>query len=415
MRGKWTTWLAWLVFGLISLGALILLIYTITQRSPQESTIQLAGNGAWILFPVGFGFIAAIILTYQPRNIIGWLLMIPAVAFTLQNPLDSYLAGFSAAPLHPSILLLLIIWYGSWSWMLIVFPLVLIILLFPTGRLPSPRWRWVLTALIGIFLITLGLLSFSPNMETTDGKVSFSNPVGFIPAQVVDPLTSIFVIIFILLIIICVASVFVRYWHAAAVEREQIKWLMYAGGLFAVLYIPDLGMNLTSEVWNITDIGNLLFPVMILAIPTGIGIAILRYRLWDIDVIIRRTLVYGALTGTLALVYFGLITVLQGILSTISSQQSTISIVLSTLTIAALFNPLRTRLQNFIDRRFYRSKYNAEQALATFSRTARDEVEMERLTSELLGVIQETMQPATTGLWIQQSVRTKNTASESPE
>jgi hypothetical protein len=158
-----------------------------------------------------------------------------------------------------------------------------------------------------------------------------------------------------------------------------------------------------------------LFPVMILAIPTGIGIAILRYRLWDIDVIIRRTLVYGALTGTLALVYFGLITVLQGILSTISSQQSTISIVLSTLTIAALFNPLRTRLQNFIDRRFYRSKYNAEQALATFSRTARDEVEMERLTSELLGVIQETMQPATTGLWIQQSVRTKHAASESPE
>jgi hypothetical protein len=223
------------------------------------------------------------------------------------------------------------------------------------------------------------------------------------------------VIIFILLIIICVASVFVRYWHAAAVEREQIKWLMYAGGLFAVLYIPDLGMNLTSEVWNITDIGNLLFPVMILAIPTGIGIAILRYRLWDIDVIIRRTLVYGALTGTLALVYFGLITVLQGILSTISSQQSTISIVLSTLAIAALFNPLRTRLQNFIDQRFYRSKYNAEQALATFSRTARDEVEMERLTSELLGVIQETMQPATTGLWIQQSVRTKHTASESPE
>jgi len=189
----------------------------------------------------------------------------------------------------------------------------------------------------------------------------------------------------------------VRFRRARGVEREQIKWLFYAGAIFVVFYMPSFIGNTYSQAENFW---NLLLPIGMSTFPIAIVIAILRYHLYDIDLIIRKTLQYALLTGLLALVYFGSILLLQSLVENLTGVQSPVVIVISTLIIAALFNPLRIRVQDFIDRRFYRKKYDAEQALAQFTATARDEVELDRLNAALLQVVEETMQPEKISLWL---------------
>jgi len=194
-------------------------------------------------------------------------------------------------------------------------------------------------------------------------------------------------------------------------ERQQTKWVVFAFGIFlATLFLsilippllPETSLGMPTRFWF--EFINAVIGVLIAAlIPLSIGFAILRYRLWDVDIIIRKALVYSTLSATLALVFFGGIALLQALFSKISNQQSEISIVISTLAIAALFNPLRSRIQNSIDRRFYRKKYNGEQALARFSATARTETDIEQLSAELLAVVQETMQPEAVSVWLKPS------------
>jgi hypothetical protein len=184
-------------------------------------------------------------------------------------------------------------------------------------------------------------------------------------------------------------SVIVRARHAGRVERQQIKWLAYGGAVV-------VGTSLVAgaiAIWSVT-VTILIINLALLGLPLFTGIAIVRYRLYDIDIIINRTLVYGSLTATLIALYFGGIVVLQRVFVLLTGQQSTLGVVASTLLIAALFTPLRRRIQSFIDRRFYRRKYDAEKTLETFSLKLRDETDLEALNSELVGVVRETMQPA---------------------
>ncbi len=198
-------------------------------------------------------------------------------------------------------------------------------------------------------------------------------------------------------------AVFVRLRRAKGVERQQIKWFVYAAAASVI------GTNLAYLIPGVIDtplwferVGLALNIATIPAIPVAIGIAILRYRLYDIDLLINRTLVYGALTALLALVYFGGVTATQTIFQALTSQeeQPQLAIVVSTLVIAALFNPLRRRIQGFIDRRFYRSKYDARKTLEAFSAKLRDETDLDALNAELVGVVRETMQPAHVTLWL---------------
>lgn len=245
------------------------------------------------------------------------------------------------------------------------------------------------------------MISFAPEFSLGDGSWSVANPVGFLSERAVSNSILIFGMAFIVFILFCAASIFVRFRCAAAVEREQIKWLLYACGLFIAFYLPIVTLNLTTDVWQDSAVFNIFFTLAILAFPAAIAIAILRYRLWDIDVIIRKTLLYGALTALLVLVFFGLVVFLQQILGSLTNyENSPLAIVLSTLAIAALFNPLRRQLQNFIDRRFYRQKYNAEKTLESFARTTRSEVEIDLLSGELLKVVLETFSPTSIALWI---------------
>jgi hypothetical protein len=190
------------------------------------------------------------------------------------------------------------------------------------------------------------------------------------------------------------AAVVVRFHRSKGVQRQQIKWLVY---------VAVVGIGLIILLLSLSPSGSPLLNYVVISFPilqaAAIAIAILRYRLFDIDVIIRRTLQYAILTGLLALVYFGLVVLLQGLFSEVGGQSGLFT-VLSTLAVAALFSPLRRRVQRFIDRRFYRRKYDAEQALARFAATTQDEVEMEGLTAAMLGVVEETVQPEHLSLWL---------------
>jgi hypothetical protein len=270
-------------------------------------------------------------------------------------------------------------------------PLVMLLttytfLLFPDGKLISPEWRraaWFGGIVIGVSVLVLAVY---PGQLTN--MVTIANPLGL------DALTPAADILFIAVMVSISASVgsgvyalIHRYQRADQVTRQQLKWL----ALVSVLVLLTLAFNGITEY---------PFLVTIFSIPVAIGIAILRYRLYDIDLIINRTLVYGLLSALLALIYFGSVALLQGALRTLTGQESPLVLVVSTLGIAALFNPLRARLQHFIDRRFYRQKYDAQRALDRFNATLRREINLSQLSDEVLHVLADTVQPTHASLWL---------------
>ena len=391
--------LAWTLFAIITVIALFNLVDNLANRPAGDNLINVVNALLYILLAVEFAFLAALIVSRQQRNVIGWLMMLPAVMLVLDFLARQYLEQFPTAPAAPTLPLWLAVYFTNVGWLLLIFPLFFTMLLFPNGRPPSRRWSWILGAGLAMcaFLILFGL--FSPALTLFDNSDwVVANPIGFLPDGLEFPETPWFLAL-IAVALLCAAAPFVRYRRATSVEREQIKWLFYACGLFVLVYVPD-GLILTETDTLLTDIWGLLFTLALMAIPASIAIAILRYRLYDIDVIIRKTLLYGALTGLLALVYFGSVVLLQGLFEAITGQSSPIIIVISTLLIAALFAPLRRRLQRAIDRRFFRQKYNAQRVLAQFTETARDEVELEALTAELARVTRETVQPESLTIWL---------------
>ena len=267
--------------------------------------------------------------------------------------------------------------------------LILVILLFPNGRF-VPRWTWLL---IIVFIPVEGLYNFFPNSPLNNAI--WSN------------------LIWIGIVISIITTQIYRYIKVSnLVQRQQTKWVVFAiiigllvEAVFTLVavFFPLIAQS-GSLYWLLY---NSLSSYSLLLIPISLFIAILRYRLWDIDNLINRTLVYGTLTFLLALVYFGLIFALQYLLRGVISQTNDVAIVISTLTIYALFQPLRSRIQSIIDRRFYRRKYDTAKTLEVFGLTLRNEVELSKLSEQLLQVVQETMQPAHVSLWYVRTNQTK--------
>jgi hypothetical protein len=209
------------------------------------------------------------------------------------------------------------------------------------------------------------------------------------------------------LAVACAVALFVRYRRANETEREQIKWLLYACAVFLVVYVGGFVSGLGGTASLGGNIWGVFFGLSVIALPAAIGIAILKYRLYNIDLVINRTLVYGSLTVTLVALYFGGIVVLQRFFVLLTGQQSTLAVVASTLLIAALFTPWRRRIQSFIDRRFYRSKYDARKTLEIFSARLREETNLYAVSDELVGVVRETVQPAHVSLWLRPDTASK--------
>jgi hypothetical protein len=274
-------------------------------------------------------------------------------------------------------------------------------LLFPTGRLPSRRWlpvAWI-SALLGAVIMLLVLLFGSPD------KVG-----GAISLVAISVVFGIFTTIG-----LSALSLLVRYRRASGVERQQLKWVAFAAVVVASILVGQqlawlatlpITYFLGGELVDLNrSLENLLEVATNVCLYVGVGIAILRYRLYDIDIIINRTLVYGSLTVSLALVYFGGVVTTQTLFRAITEQKQLpqLAVVISTLAIAALFNPLRRRIQNVIDRRFYRRKYDAAKTLESFSTKLRDETDLEELSGDLVRVVRETVQPEHVSLWLRPS------------
>ena len=283
--------------------------------------------------------------------------------------------------------------HALWRWSVVLEGLLgwgsigLVLILFPNGRF-VPRWtRWVVLVFV-VFLVAWGLPSNSP-FSTVQWPYLFTwLTLGFFLAPISVQLY--------------------RYWHPSSlIEQQQTRLVVFA---IVISMLADVGfasslvrtalaqLGLTGSAYAFMSTG--LYALTLYLFPLTVGIAVLRYRLWDIDIIINRTLVYGALTVILAAVYVGLVIGLQALLRGIISQDNSVAIVISTLAIAALFQPLRYRLQRVIDRRFYRSKYDAAKIVAAFSATLRQEVDLDQLREHLVAVVEETMQPTHVSLWL---------------
>ena len=394
--------LAWSLWALtVILTALSLLLLVLNLRYPNTYIPNYWLGNALVVIDATVG---AVVASRRPENSVGWLLCLSGVAvststFTSLYAIYALLARPGSLPMGEASA-----WIAAWILPIIIGLQISYLLLFPTGRLPSRRWRW-LAWLTGTFVLVGVVLSAFSSGAYFGALGPIRNPLG------IEGFTNVYkAALYTLAPVLYVAvafAVFRRLRRAVGVERQQLKWFAYAVGIYAVgttLNVTALAMDAPRWFeWT----GNAIFTATGAIVPISIGIAILRYRLYDIDHIINRTLVYGSLTAILALVYFGAVVVLQAALRGPTGQESTLAVVVSTLAIAALFNPLRRRMQAFVDRRFYRRKYNATKTLAAFNTRLRDETDLGTLGEDLVGVVSVTVQPEHVSLWLRPETASK--------
>jgi hypothetical protein len=389
--------LAWSLWALsLALTALSLLLLVLNLSHPDVAVYSFWAEN--VLLSIGFSTVGAVIVPRMPpENRIGWLfcaigLIWAVLHFSAEYAIYTLLAAPGSLPAGE-----VAGWIYTWPWVLALGLIVFLGLLFPDGRLPSDRWRWFARLSALLTLVGASLAAFSPGLPV--GLPAIRNPLGIegLP-DAYKPVQT----LMLLLIAVSAASLLVRRLYARGVERLQTKWFTYAtavaasGAIFKYVISEPLDL-----VW-LGRVGYALVLIGLAGLPISMGIAITRYRLYEIDIIINRTLVYGALTATLAVVYTGGVTATQAIFQTLTGQQeqSQLVIVISTLVIAALFNPLRRRIQSFIDRRFYRRKYDARKTFEGFSAKLRDETDLDALSDDLVGIVRETMQPEHVTLWL---------------
>jgi hypothetical protein len=387
MSNRAVPWLAWAVCAVtllvLTMSTLMIVLGWSTplpgEWTPwRDQTVSLLGI-------IGAPILGGLIASRLPHNPYGWLWLGFGLGLAFQSLAQSYGAyglvvepGSLAAPKTISHVLQL-----GGQVALTLAPLLM--LLFPTGRLPSRRWRplaWTSTT-AGAVLLFLVLLFDDPDQ------------VG----GVISTVTVAVVSVIFTALLLSALSIVIRYRRASGTERQQLKWFALAAVLIGAV---TAGHLLLLDLLLPEAFLNLLDATTITCLYVAVGIAILRYRLYNIDIIINRTLVYGSLTATLVLVYLVSVVGLQYILRALPGQESQLAIVVSTLAIAALFNPLHRRIQASIDRLFYRRKYDAAKTLEEFSAKLRDETDLDALNSDLVKVVRDTMQPEHVTLWLRE-------------
>jgi hypothetical protein len=406
----WATW--WLTFGIT---VAVLVVTSIgSAEAPASWGGRSIGEYAFVAVILAFPLVGLVVLVRRPHNRVGWLLLGVGLAWAIPGLLDIYAHyGLVIAPgTVPDADVAAAVSEGTWAWG--VLAMIFLILMFPDGRLPSRRWRpvaWV-TAAAAILVPTA--ITLAPGDLEEAPVAGLVNPLA---RDSLAPVADALLVVGLPLVPVCVVaaalSVVLRFRSSTGIEREQIKWLAAAGGCFAALFATALTTTLVAEVATGGSPGSLpplvgflqeASLVSFLLLPLAVGVAILRHRLFDIDVVINRALVYGTLTAALAGLYLGSVLLLQLVLRPVQVD-SDLAVALSTLAVAAVFRPARNRIQLSVDRRFYRSRYDAARTLEAFSGRLRHQVDLDAVGAELLAACRETVQPAHASVWLAASRR----------
>jgi hypothetical protein len=384
VRARIVGWAA-VALGLLAVGSvLVVLAYGLTHAATGASTTW-ANELAYLAFMLAFSTVGALVAAKRPGNPIGWLLLGSVLCYAIGG------AGVTVA--GPP----LIAWAGAWAWGVGVGLAVVTLLLFPDGHLPSRRWRPVLwVAVVGIVAFVVGAGFGAPTIGDSDVPNPFAVQGSL--GEALGALQEAFPLV-IVAALLALVSVVARFRRSRGIEREQIKWVLYAAALVGVGLVAQLPIFIVMPPDDAANASNAVATSAFACVPVAIGIAVLRYRLYDIDVLIRRTLVYGATTGAIALAFFGGIVLLQAVLRPVTSG-SELAVAISTLVSFALFQPLRGRVQRAVDRRFYRAKYDAEHTVDAFAARLRGDVDLDSLRVELLDAVADTLQPAHASVWI---------------
>ena len=355
----------------------------IAPESPHEGTWHLEDILWWsVLIPAlvpAYATVGALVVARRPGNPVGWLCLALGALVALEDVAWQIPSQYATPALETALAIVQALVFPP-------LPFMLLLLVFPDGQLPSRRWQFVVWLALGA--AGLGSLAVVVGPTTYAGRVA---------GNVAWPVS-------LLALLASVISLFFRWRGSGGVERQQLKWLAYTGVSIAVALLGGVASGYVSGEYSYPTM--LILSVAIagltIGVPIAIGVAMLRHHLYDVDLFINRTLVYGSLTMMLALIYFGGVATTQAIFRALTGQeqQPQLAVVVSTLAIAALFMPLRRRIQSFIDRRFYRRKYDARKTLEAFSAKLRNETDLVALSDDLVGVVRETMQPAHAWLWL---------------
>ena len=338
----------------------------------------------------------ALIVSRQPRNIVGWLLMIPGLVLPASTLATNWL-GSMAPPNQVTPLAWLVLWALSWSWILLIFPILHLLLTFPDGRLLSRRWRLAVALEVAMTAIFLGFAALKQDLGVlVDDEIAWTvaNPIGFLPNDMFEAsLGGLWELGLVAMTIASVAAVVVRFRRGSTVERQQLKWPLLAVVLFGAIYGgASLNASLVGD-------GSILFGLALAGIPISVAVAVLRYRLYAIDHIISRTIGWAVVTAVLVAVFVGVVVILQSVLSPVT-RENTLAVAASTLIACALFQPLRRRVQHAVDRRFDRARVDAETTLRGFATRLRGEVELTAVEDEVVRTVSGALRPTGIAVWL---------------